>query len=125
VVVIPSARWSSSPSVLAIVDRLLIFKARRLWKRGRSKVLNFSLWGTSTCFCPHGRTVRRGWWSEVASRCFATLAHAPAKAREPDTKVRSRVLTLSCVGVSISEINTNPSLSSYLVTGSAKADGPC
>jgi hypothetical protein len=125
VVVIPSARWSSSPSVLVIVDRLLIFKARRLWKRGRSKVLNFSLWGTSTCFYPHGRTIRRGRWSEVASRCSATLVHAPERVREPDIKARTRVLPLSCVGMSISEINTSPSLSSHSDTGSAEVDGPC
>jgi hypothetical protein len=52
----------------------------------------------------------------VASRCSATLVHAPARAREPNTKARSRVLPLSCVGVSISKINTSPSLSSHLDT---------
>jgi hypothetical protein len=61
----------------------------------------------------------------MASRCSATLVCAPARAREPDVKVRSRVLPLSCVGVSISEMNTSPSLSSHSDTSLAEVDGPC
>jgi hypothetical protein len=69
--------------------------------------------------------VRRGWWSDIASRCSATLVCAPARVREPDAKARSRVLPLLYVGVSISEMNTSLSLSSHSDTGSAEVDGPC
>jgi hypothetical protein len=74
---------------------------------------------------PQGRVVKKGRWSDVASRCFATLVFAPAMAREPDAKVRSRVLPLLCVGVSISEMNTNPYLSSHSDTVPAEAEGSC
>src|SRR4051794_31401317 len=54
------------------------------------------------------------------------LAFAPAIARELEARLRSKTLPLSCVGQSISEINTNPRWSSQSTKGSAKVvELPC
>jgi hypothetical protein len=106
--VILVARLSSSFSKCAVARRVLIFMVRRVLKQVVSRVLSLSLYRVSGCLRPQGRVVRRGRWSDVASRCPATLVYAPVRAREPDIKARSRVLPLLYVGVLISEISTSP-----------------
>ena len=48
---------------------------------------------------------------------------APSSARELEQKARSRILPLSWVGRSVSEMNTNWDWSSQVVNGSAKVVG--
>ena len=56
-----------------------------------------------------------GRWSEVESRWVATIALAPDNAKELEARVRSRILPLLWVGLSISEIRVISVRSSYLL----------
>ena len=47
------------------------------------------------------------------------------RVRELETKVRSRTLPLSCIGILILEVSSSPSLSSYSVNNSVKVVGAC
>jgi hypothetical protein len=73
--------------------------------------------------CSQGIVVSSGEWSEVVPKQGATVVLAPASARKPDEKAKSRTLPLLWVEQSVSVINTNWEWSSQAAKGSAKVFG--